>query len=1375
MMDRYVDRTCTAVTDDDGGMEQPLSGPLADFQDFSAYVLLAAPGAGKTAAFRHEAGEQGICDARDLMCLDLKRWSGVQPLFIDGLDEVRAGSSDGRTALDVIRGKLDELGRPRFRLSCREADWFGAADRMRLESVSRDGVVKVLRLDPLTEDGIRKILKGKGVADISGFMDEARARGLGALLSNPATLELLAAAARRGNWPATRKETFEAACGELIRELNREHLQAFPQPTDSELLRTAGRLCAILLLSGITGYRQTDNRQAGHRPATKDGDSVSYIDLKEIPDPDPERGILPATLRTRIFNVTSGLASPVHRHVAEFLAGRYLSHLVDEGLPVQRVLALFTGNDGQVVATFRGLAAWFAAHCKGTRPEIMERDPLGTVVYGDVRDFSVSDKRLLLRRLEQDAECDPGVFGAMHDLDSRWADLATPGMEETFREILTGVGRSQGNQTVALAVLRSLERDAVIPGVAPMLLDAVRDGSRWPAVRSAALEAHVRQSRNDDEAQGKLKALLADVYTGTVPDPLDDLLGLLLKRLYPKLLPSAEVGRYLREPKSAVITRYAAFWNHDIVEQSTDPRQLAGVLDSLAANVQGLDESVENVGETQDGAPVSHWLRAIPAKLLARYLGDSCTVDHERLFGWLGLASKGPGCDARASIRAWLGDHPAAYKAVVRLAVDRPADSSQLHCEVHMRLFSAGEPADFGAWCLTQAIETEPNTEAATEFFLANVIARQDDEGISCEAVEKRLARDPVLVARYRDLRENRMRALSNSKSRQSKAEQRRETEAEQRRQEWRAVFQEHAPALRENRAKPALLHHLASTWLGQCVDVQGADGRARLRELLGEDDLVDLTIQAFRDSTTRADLPGMTEIFRLADEQEQHFLMLPLLVGLDELPSLRPGEAPLDEQGMLRALAFRFNAPDLWNLEPQWYRSVLKSRPDLVAQVLMRSVRARLRRGTGSGPGLHELGHDNDYGAVAEKVVMPLLKSFPTRQKADQRHVLKVLLHAASRHIGSNVLLEAVESKLKLHSMDAAQEIYWICTGLLAKPARFVDRLRQKLNGRGCERRVRHFAAFLYDRDMSSLEALDIPALELLIESLGKAYRPMDWPDPDSRRTAAMAGGDSAYTGLIVDSLVSALSSKPSRDAAAALQRLSEQDTLRPWQFKLRDATSRQRDVSREAEFRHPSVKQVLETLDNRTPANAADLAALTSDILDSLGREIHDGITSDWRQYWNVDSYNRADEPKPENACRDALLSDLKQRLIQKGVDAQPEGICANDKRADIRVSYDGFSVPIEIKKSDRPELWTALRAQLITKYIRTPDCDGFGIYLVFWFGRNRCKMLRTGPVPENCEDLQKQLIAKAGLSDEERRRISVCVIDVSKPPPQSDAIRA
>ena len=168
--------------------------------------------------------------------------------------------------------------------------------------------------------------------------------------------------------------------------------------------------------------------------------------------------------------------------------------------------------------------------------------------------------------------------------------------------------------------------------------------------------------------------------------------------------------------------------------------------------------------------------------------------------------------------------------------------------------------------------------------------------------------------------------------------------------------------------------------------------------------------------------------------------------------------------------------------------------------------------------------------------------------------------------------------------------------------------------------------------------------------------------------------------------------------------------------------------------------------------------------DRLDEIGENIRRGSTSDWRQYWNVDSHNRPSQAKPEEACRDNLLSDLQEKLKPQGIDAQPEGRYANDKRADIRVACAGFNVPVEIKKNSHRKLWTSMQDQLIAQYAMDPDTDGYGIYLVFWFGEEKTRTPHERGYPDDPQKMKQWL--EDPLSPEQARKISVCVIDVSKP---------
>lgn len=183
--------------------------------------------------------------------------------------------------------------------------------------------------------------------------------------------------------------------------------------------------------------------------------------------------------------------------------------------------------------------------------------------------------------------------------------------------------------------------------------------------------------------------------------------------------------------------------------------------------------------------------------------------------------------------------------------------------------------------------------------------------------------------------------------------------------------------------------------------------------------------------------------------------------------------------------------------------------------------------------------------------------------------------------------------------------------------------------------------------------------------------------------------------------------------------------------------------------------------------PANAGDLAALVLDTLQDMKNRIRNGNTDDYKQYWNEERSGQSAYPKIEDHCRDTLLSDLQQRLGGLNIEAQPEGHFAEDKRSDIRISAggaNGFVMPIEIKKDSHQELWKSMHDQLIRRYTRDHRADGFGIYLVFWFGAGGVTASPCGNRPE-CADELAQLLRNT-LSEGEKRKISICVIDVALP---------
>ena len=1124
-MNAIVPRTCTEISAGDEEQyreKEPRS--LEALRGAPAYVLLGDPGAGKTTAFEAECealGEKAcLITARDFLAFNPQshpEWHD-KTLFIDGLDEIRVGANDVRTPFDQIRGHLDELRKPHFRLSCREADWLGANDRRHLESVSPDSKVTILRLNLLTDSDIADILNARpDIGDAQEFIALAQERGVYELLKNPQTFEMLADVVAQGRgWPKSRKETFAMACGQMVREPNEGHqaAQESNRPPAPELLAAAGRLCAVQLISGAAGYALRGHSDENY-PAL---DQCAY---------DRHKMLRPA-LATRLFKGTSNNHfAPVHRHLAEFLGARHLAEVIDSGLPARRTIALIVGEDGTVVTEMRGLSAWLAAHCKDARGNLIERDPIGVGLYGDIREFSTDEKSMLLESLNREAS----RLGSAFLKTAAFGALATPDMEPVLREILNDSKRNRDHQMFTGFVLDVLTEGGPLPKLSELLLEIVRDDTRWPHVKDAARDAFIHNC----------------------PDGQD----------------------------------------------KTNMRLLAQQLESAAS---------EHTSQSGNEGP-------------------SLEVPQE-----------------------------------------------QAHEQV-------------------QAILDQLRPSWATP--------------------PKSLAKEQ---------------------------------------EEWLNRVRSNETALRENRAPPDLLHRIGFEYFGFFYDFSGDNGLNSIEKwLLGDSGLINAALEGLRGAIDREDVPDVEEILDLKKKGHIHYLGLPFLAGLAEVERTAPEDPSQWDDGRIsKAIAFYYSTPHA-NYRPQWYRRLLAAHPKIVAEVQVPFATSELSSGHTNICKLGELAHDPEYAQVAQYASLPLLKFFPIRCKLEQIEHLDHLLWAALQYADRSSLQELIEKKLSRTSMNDAQRIHWLAAGVIVSPREYENCLRDFVQVR--ESRIRHLVAFFGNRVQFPFGVLGTPGLELLIGLLGRYIGP---------RHSLRDGGSTPI--LVVYKLIQCLAASPAREASNALPTLLAEPALSRWHDALSQAQDAQRVTRRDASYRHPTIEQVCQTLNGGTPANPGDLAALVMDRLGEIARKIRGGSTSDWRQYWNVDQYNRPRCEKPEEACRDNLLSDLEDKLKHLDIDAQPEGQYADGKRSDIRVCFRDFNVPVEIKKNKHRDLWSALRNQLISQYTSTPDTDGYGIYLVFWFGKDLTPPPLSGTRPADAKELKKRL--EATLSPGEARKISVCVIDVSQP---------
>ena len=1348
-MSVIVQRTCTEVlSKGEAQRREPITGPLELFSSAPAYVLLGDPGSGKSTTFQNQAalfGTEGVLiSARDFLASDVHshpEWRG-KTLFIDALDEMRVGSGDRRDALDSIRRSLDVLGHPPFRISCREADWLGDNDRDRLSMVSPDAGVSVLRLDPLTSGDAEQILEAHpDVDDAQRFVSEARERGVDTLLSNPLTLNMLAAAVSgNGIWPEGRLDTFEMACLQMARERNREHSLGDPPPPAERLLDAAGRLGAYQLLSGAAGWSLVYD--------DTDADFINVNDLEHL-----ETVAAKHAVSSRLFTglgADGGRVSPVHRQIAEFLAARYLARLIDDGLPAGRVVQLITAGDGAVVTVFRGLSAWLAELCPAVRHDLIDRDPVGVGVYGDLRRWSTDDKRMLLISLNREV--------ADYDINvAAFAPLAAPDMEPAIRDLLNDPRRDTDHQAATDLLLRVLRHGQPLAELAPVLLDVIYDDTRLPRVNKAALDAFIHTVAESEDGTSRLRRILSDIVDGTIADPDKELLGPLLTALYPREIPPSEIWSYLTaEGNENLIGAHFIFWERRLLDQSSD-QDIAELLDCLSELMPALRATFR-----------MYYLNHLPTRLLARgleRLGDE--QEPVRLFNWLS-ATTYPFWDPPAlpdgsadRIRVWLERRPDIQKSVLLAGLAHCPDDDQLgFCadEVWEILQGSALPDDIGLWCLETAVAWAEVHPRAADHLLRRAFhlcgQKAGGRGLTQSVLKERTLGHEALERLLTELLQPRPQIAPPVRERNIDSDV---AEADTKRRQWVENIRPHGDALRENRANPKLLFDLARVYLGGFPPpVVGLGPGHGLSGVLGDDELLEAAMAGLRGTVSRHDVPEVAEIVQLFTESTFHTLSLPFLVGMDEMDRDHHENAErLSQLQMRQALAFHYCTPTGLGSDgdPLWYRRWLDSRPELVAEVLVQCAVPAIRAGEGFVPELYQLVHDKNYAQVAAHASLKLLAAFPLRCRLHRLETLDSLLWAALQHADRAALLEIIEVKLSRSSLNIPQRIHWLSAGVIVDPNSYLQSLESLVAGK--DHRIRTMADFFSpDESLPFLvENLDARTLQALISLMGRIF---ELNASGGWVTAEMRAAEQ------VDRLIRRPASLAGDDAALALDALVGEEALSKWRVLLERVRAQQRVIHRDASYRHPTVDQVRETLGNKAPANAGDLAALVVHLLEKLAKRISKSDTSDWRQYWNTNgAYGRPESPRIEADCRDTLLSHLRSEL-PAGVIAKPEVEYANDKRADIGVFYGGFNVPMEIKRDRDPRLWSALRDQLITRYTDPSTTGGYGVYLVFWFGDGKIPTPPKGRRPTSSAELQQRL--EEQLTESERRRITVRVMDVS-----------
>ncbi|WP_157865963.1 NACHT domain-containing NTPase [Mesorhizobium japonicum] len=1311
---------------------------FSDFESAPNIVLLGDPGAGKSYLFREAAHAEGVrsITARAFLVTPPTKLAG-KVLFIDGLDERRTGRGDLDTVGQVVE-KLFAIGPAKVRISCRAPDWLGDSDLAAFGPYfDQMGTPPVLLLQKLSHDEQRAVLAAQGVepGDADSFLVEAERRGLSDFLENPQNLIMLSRAVQTGSWPKTRRELFELSTGLMLQEFDKDHARkGVGVFSAAELRDAAGGICAARLIADVEAISLTEQEGTLESPGYR---SLTFLDPAKAQ----------AALGRRVF-VAGPEAETVdyaHRTTAEYLAAAFLAQKVRDGLPFGRVMALM-GVDGHPASELRGLHAWLAIHLPEHADELIETDPYGVLAYGDAASLSPSSCMALLRSLGRLSKSDPWFRSGNWDAPPIGA-LSRPDMVEEFRAILNDPDAGFGIRSVVIDALRlgtphaELQRDlvSVISGDAPY------------SERVHALEALLR-------------------------------LG--------------------EEGKSAIV---AAFRTR-LGKTANDLRLRAEIIEQLYGNPFGHADVVQLVNDTLQGeedflATGTLWVLAdsIPVADLPSLLDGIATPQQNEYGQHNRRHSEVATLFTRSLVRAWREPGPFDAERALRwlhkrLAFDDDSQVQELrdaiietpeNLEAMASHFFGTLVADSERWqkystfqrSTLQALPSGPLLRIVVEqltaaedgsarraFFyeLALTLCYRVEQpragemfGALYELAEREPSLKPIRAASVKsDLYDG---YFKGRKDRQAENDAARESQ--------RAEFAQKVEAIRSG-ADLGWLNHLGKIYFGLYNDVdRSLEPRDRVAAWVGENH-IDSALAGLRAALSRNDLPTFADVMALAAAHKRRDWWHALVAGLNERWAIGEGFAGLTDDFLKAILVFDLANPGFVNrdetatqLHQPWKDGLVKQHSDLARDAYLALARLRLSAEELGVDGLHELLTAAAFEPYRKDIALELLRDFPNAnlfRLGDMLDAITKLPNARAEFLAlaANVVLGTAANNEPRYAM-------WLAAAYLLSPAQFADRV---------EAFARNHPAIIFQlRDRSGFAsggqatetALSLPQLEFMARLTGTLFPEAPYP------SGGWSGDTNAWDAAeYCRKLFDTISAQPTEAATLALERLVANTELASYKPHMLHALANQRKRRRDVEYDRPNWPRTVAALSNGPPATVADLQALVIDQLRDLKKRIERENTDIFKQFWNIDAHAKPVDPRPEEACRDDLLTLMRPPLQALGIISEPEGHMVRDKRADIAVSIAAHKILCELKRDNHPELWTAAIGQLDRFYTPDPGAKGFGIYCVFWFGDKRKGAIPAPPEglsrPTSADELEQML--KYLLPENSKNRIAIIVIDVS-----------
>ena len=1263
---------------------------------------------------------------------DLSIADGVR-VVIDGLDELAYSAVGG--GVESVLEKLSQIGRPPFVISCREVDWRGATDRIKIED---DYAAKpvLLHLQPFTRENAHFFLSNEFVGiDPDIVLDHLSSRGLEHVYGNPLTLRLFGEVAQQEeSLPETRADILERASLAMVKERNPRHTDApHARRSPEELLLAAGAICATQLLCDRTGVY---SGPYGDTPE-------NHVNLSDIVTL-PSGGEAGDALRTRMFQATGEHRfTHIHRVVAEYLGAKYLVHCFESGLSKRRIFALFDHGNG-VPTSLRGLHAWMAHFSDVLAEQCIATDPYAVLRYGDAEGLAVQEARALLRALRQLSDEDP------YFRSDSWERYPASGLmrAELKDEILAVIQASEHHAQLSILLIEAMIGTELAEELLPSLNEIVFDRNRNYAERSFASDAILgadsmvdveaficRLLAMGDENSPRLAcSILISVGARTVS--IETCIETVLTRLGLSEIHAVETDGF-----TSLRIAYGLF-------RDLDADKCEVLLDGLIARTVALADTVDRSVKAE--------LADLIRRLVHRVLEANPMIDAQRVWSWIGQLDGASGYDtnARKELATLLQTSTALREALLEHVLLAPTGESTWMAG--HRLYKTGldlYPTNADIVGLLSTLRNRAGDGAMDpDTWRELLLLVRSEDGITDivrDAAGAAAGANPALLSMLEE--------ISNPEPPEWKIEhEQQEIEYEAERQE---IFQSHRDHIA--RLTPEVeagdfryLEISADVYLGRVTQfVSSASPEERVREFLG-DTLGERVLTGFINVLHRDDLPSAAEIAETHSDNQQWYVERPMICGVAEM--IRRGRPldRIDRPTLAAAYMSWWRDPDSGtsdgiDIGPALEQALFTSDEEIEAH-FRASIEPQLERRREHVDELYRLAHETRYADLAGRLAADWLGRFPSLPKPVQ-HDLMCCALLYGEHDALNALVCA--SRERVHTDYETMRLW-----LLADYAVEFDRCHRDL-----ERAAADDPDFLWlFRDLMSPERrpefyhqFSIAQLAFVVEAFASQWPRTEYP------SGVMTGIHNPWHASdFLERAIFEISNRKTPEATNALQKMAA-DGVKNYTDTARHALALQRRARRDFEYAAPTIPHFRAAMTEGLPETVGDMRAYVGDRIEALQKRLRASNTDMWETYWEKE------RPAWENRCRNRLIEQVSGQLPES-IRFEPEGLMPGGRRADIVAVRNSIGLPLEIKGQWNRNVWDAASEQLDARYSCDWRAEGQGVYVVLWFGDVRGKRLPKHPDgrqrPDTPEALRQMLIDR--MPEERRSRIDVYVIDVSEP---------